>query len=355
VEPLRALTPREGGDDALAGVEGKPAVADEPTDSAARTWAGSLRSLTLERESAPPADTALDAVHAPTARVIHQLRQARHKLQRAASPELRLSPAIRALWRTEMRLARPLRVAVCGEINSGKSALANLLAGIESLPTAILSNTLIPTLLYYAVEPEIWTVQESGKRTRLRSDRGMPREAIFRIEVGLPSLRLQAVQILDLPGLVDSRSGLPLIDLAAHHVDAAIWCTMSTQAWKESERTVWSLLPPRLGTRGLLVATHRDLLHDPRDQAKLLGRLRDEVGTSFASINLVSTTEALAVMGKDRRGLDGAAWIASGAEALESALGGLLTRLRELRAAAALRMTSRVAQRALMRIEDSGA
>ena len=254
-----------------------------------------------------------------------------------------------------MRLARPLRVAVCGEVNSGKSSLANLLAGIESLPTAILSNTRIPTLLCYAVEPEIWTVQESGKRARLRSDRGMPREAIFRIEVGLPSPRLQAVQILDLPGPVDARSGLPLIDLAAHHVDAAIWCTMSTQAWKESERTAWSLLPARLGTRGLLVATHRDLLHDPRDQEKLLGRLRDEVGTSFAGISLVSTTEALAVMGKDRRGLDGAAWIASGAEALESALGGLLTRLRELRAAAALRMTSRVAQRALMRIEDSGA
>ena len=320
-----------------------------------------MRSLALKQGGASPpagAGGALDGVHAPTARVIHQLRQARHKLQGAASPELRLSPAIRALWRTEMRLGRPLRVAVCGEINSGKSSLANLLAGTESLPTAILSNTRIPTLLYYAAEPEIWTVHANGNRARLRSDHGVPREAIFRIEVGLPSHRLQAVQVLDLPGLIDARSGLPLIDLPAHHADAAIWCTMSTQAWKESERTAWSLLPPRLSTRGLLVATHRDLLHDHRDQEKVLGRLREEVGTSFASINLVSTTEALAVMGKDRRGLDGAAWIASGAEALESALGGLLTHLREQRAAAALRMTSRVAQRALMRIDeatDSGA
>ncbi len=251
-----------------------------------------------------------------------------------------------------MRLDRPLRVAVCGEVNSGKSSLANLLAGIESLPTAIISNTRIPTLLYYAGEPEIWTVQENGKRARLRSDRGMPREAIFRIEVGLPSPRLRGVQILDLPGLVDPRSGLPLIDPTAHHVDTAIWCTMSTQAWKESERTAWSLLPPRLGSRGLLVATHRDLLHDPRDREKLLGRLRHEVGKSFAGIILVSTAEALAVMGKDRRGLDGAAWIASGAEALESALGDLLVRVREQRATAALRMTSRVAHRALARIDD---
>jgi hypothetical protein len=337
-------------------------------DGNARAWAGPLRGLTVhpggepplralspqpEGDAAPVGGDPLDAVHAPTAKVIDQLRRARHKLQRAASPDLRLTPAIRALWRTEKRLDRPLRVAICGEINSGKSSLANLLAGIESLPTAILSNTRIPTLLYYAAEPEIWTVQRYGKRARLRSDRGLPRgDQIFRIEVGLPSRRLQSVEIVDLPGLVDPRSGLPEIDLIAHHVDAAIWCTMSTQAWKESERTAWSMLPPRLGDRGILVATHRDLLHNARDQEKLLGRLYQEVGTSFAGIVLVSTAEALAVMGKDRSGPAGGEWLASGAAALESVLGGLLMRLREQRAAAALRMTSRVAHRALVRIDQ---
>lgn len=384
VVPLRPLPPREASETAVAKASGEPATESGSPDGNARTWAGPLRGLTVhpggepavthdprdasvrtlvgplrslslqpEGDAAPVGGDHLDVVHAPTARVIHQLRQARHKLQRAASPDLRLTPAIRALWRTEKRLDRPLRVAVCGEINSGKSSLANLLAGIESLPTAILSNTRIPTLLYYAAEPEIWTVQRNGKRARLRSDRGLPRgDQIFRIEVGLPSQRLQSVEIVDLPGLVDPRSGLPEIDLIAHHVDAAIWCTMSTQAWKESERTAWSMLPPRLGDRGILVATHRDLLHNARDQEKLLGRLYQEVGTSFAGIVLVSTAEALAVMGKDRSGPAGGEWLASGAAALESVLGGLLMRLREQRAAAALRMTSRVAHRALVRIDQ---
>jgi Dynamin family len=376
VGPPRPLRPQEADDAALVRVNGEPSTEHGRSGSAAKGWAGSVRGLAdpagnlahvgangeasvthdpadataHEGASAPAGADALDGVHAPTARVIRQLRQARHKLQRAASPELQLSPAIRALWRTEMRLARPLRVAVCGEVNSGKSSLANLLAGIESLPTAILSNTRIPTLLQYAPQPEIWTVRRNGKRVRLRSDRSMPREEIFRIDVGLPSQRLQTVQIVDLPGLVDPRSGFLEIDLTAHHVDAAIWCTMSTQAWKESERTVWSLLPARLGSRGLLVATHRDLLHDPRDCEKLMGRLRDEVASSFAGIILLSTTEALAVMGKDR--LDDGAWIASGGQALESALGSLLMHLREQRAAAALRMTSRVAHRALLRIDE---
>jgi GTPase SAR1 family protein len=290
----------------------------------------------------------LDTVHVPTAKVMHQLRQARHRLHRAAPPELLLSAAIRALLRTEQRLGRPLRVAICGEVNAGKSSLANLLAGIESLPTAITTNTLFPTLLYYAAEPEIWMVQAGGRRERLRSNRGMPREPILRIEVGLPSPRLAAMQILDLPGFVDSRSGGPDVDLAAHHIDATIWCTVSTQAWKESERSARSMLPPRLDARSVLVATHSDLLQGP-DRRKLMARLRDEVGTSFTGIVLLSTLEAIALMGMDR---SGPAWVATGAEALETALAALLTSVREQRADAALSVTGRIAQRALARIES---
>jgi hypothetical protein len=288
-------------------------------------------------------------VHAPTVKVMHQLRQARHRLHRVASPELGLFPAIRALLRTERRLGRPLRVAICGETNAGKSSLANLLAGIESLPTAVTTNTLIPTLLYYAPEPEIWAVRVSGKRERLRSNGSLPRHAALRVEVGLPSPRLAAMQVLDLPGFSDSRSGTPVIELASHQVDATIWCTVSTQAWKESERCAWSMLSPRLGARSLLVATHRDLLHRPEDRQRLMARLQEEVGTSFASIVSLATLDAIALMGDDRRGAAG--WTASGAGALETALAALLLNVRERRAAAAQSMTGRIAQRALTRIE----
>jgi hypothetical protein len=279
---------------------------------------------------------------------MRQLRQARHRLHRSASPELQLSPAIRALLRTERRLGRPLRLAICGEFNSGKSTLSNLLAGIESLPTAVTSNTLIPTLLRYADRPQVWAVDESGHRQRLRGNRRVPRESIFRVDVGLPSPRLQAMQILDLPGFVTSRSG-PVVDIAAHHVDATIWCTVSTQAWKESERWARSMLPPRLQARGLLVATHGDLLHD-LDRQKLMARLHDEVGSSVTSIVLLSTLEAIGVMRAVHR--SDAAWVACGAEALETALAVLLTSVREQRAASALSVTGRIAQRTLGRIES---
>ena len=300
-------------------------------------------------------DGALEALHEPTAKVVDQLKRARLRLERASSPELRLHPAIRALRRTELRLDRPLRIAMLGEVNAGKSSLANLLAGIESLPTAVVSNTRIPTLLYHAREPEIWMAHWNGSRERLGSDDDLPRQSIFRIEVGLPSARLRAIQILDLPGFSDLRSGRSDVDLGFHQVDAALWCTVSTQAWKESERCAWSMLPARLHERGILVSTHSDLLRDPADKRKLLERLRQDVGDSFRGIVLLSTLDALHVMGRDRKGLAGAAWVASGAETLGKELVALLANLREQRAAAALRMTGRIAQRALLRIDNGGA
>jgi len=197
--------------------------------------------------------------HLLTGRILAELTLARNMLERAIPPGSRLFPAVRALRRTQQRLDRPLRLAICGESNSGKSSLANLLGRIESLPTAAIANTRIPTLIYYAHEPQIWVVHGApGQRARVSADpKALPR-SIFRLEVGLPSPRLRAVEILDCPGLADPDQ----IDLAFHAVDAALWCTVCIQAWKESERVAWSQLPARLRSCGLLVATHADLLFD---------------------------------------------------------------------------------------------
>jgi hypothetical protein len=59
-------------------------------------------------------------------------------------------------------------------------------------------------------------------------------------------------------------------------------------------------------------------------------------------------------MERNPNGSPGATWDSSGAEALETALGALLLNLREQRAAAAVRMTVRIAQRALTRIDNAG-
>lgn len=311
-------------------------------------------SLRAAHERSDLPESKLKLVHEPTVAALREMKRARGKLARAASAATILAPAIRALRRIERRLERPLRIAVIGEFNSGKSTLTNLLVRIESLPTAVISNTRIPTLLYHAPVPEIFAVYHDRRRQRLRaSSRASPTEDFFRLEVGLPSARLRAVEILDLPGLADVRLDDSIAGLAWHAVDIALWCTLSTQAWKESERSTWEEIPTRLRSRGLLVATHRDLLHAAADPEKLLDRLRDEAGASFRDILLMSTVEALAVARDDHAGDAGALWKASGADALETALDELIQSVRVQRLNAALRVTARIAQHALSRIRKS--
>jgi hypothetical protein len=282
--------------------------------------------------------------HPLTGRIVAELKLAQSLLERAIPPGSKLFPAVRALRRTQQRLDRPLRLAICGESNSGKSSLANLLGRIESLPTAAISNTRIPTLIYYAREPQIWVVHGTpGQRTRVRADpKSLPR-LIFRLEVGLPSPRLRAVEILDCPGLANSEQ----IDLASHAVDAALWCTVCIQAWKESERVAWSKLPARLRSCGLLIATHADLLSDERDRDKLLTRLRRECGSMFRDMILVATVDALALVQNSETSQVREAWHATGADRLETALSALIDDARDQRANSALRVTGRIAHHAL--------
>ncbi len=303
-----------------------------------------------EGSDAPKSKFAL--VHEPTIKVLDELKRARGQLERLGSAGTILAPAIHALRRTELRLERPLRMAVIGEFNSGKSTLSNLLVRIESLPTAVISNTCIPTLLYHAPRPEICAVYHDRRREWLRASSQAYSQNIFRLEVGLPSERLRAVQILDLPGLADARFDGSTTDLTSHSVDLAIWCTLSTQAWKESERVAWEQIPARLRSRGLLVATHSDLLRNGSDLDKLLRRLRDVAGSSFWDILPMSTVEALAVMGEDHEGPAGAIWKASGADALENALDELLENVGTQRLKAALEVTRRIVERALLRIDN---
>ena len=312
----------------------------------------SYATSTHAREGAQAPNSKFAWAHEPTLKVLDNLTRARGELERLGSARTILAPAIRALRRTELRLERPLRMAVIGEFNSGKSTLSNLLVRIESLPTAVISNTRFPTLLYHAPRPEICAVYHDRRRERLRASSQASSPNIFRLEVGLPSERLREIQILDLPGLADARFDDSIADLASHAADLALWCTLSTQAWKESERIAWEQIPARLRSRGLLVATHSDLLRNGSDLDKLLRRLHDVAGSSFWDILPMSTIEALAVMGEDHEGPAGAIWQASGADALETALDELIEGVRTQRLKAALEVTGRIAERALLRIDN---
>src|SRR6516164_5206328 len=214
---MRAMPGTLGRDDANVGVSARSLV----------RWLASAAKLgaPIDDPSRVPSGAA-GAAHAETIEILRQLDRALVQLEGSASATANLSPAIRALKRSRSRLQRPLRLAIVGEFNAGKSSLANLLVRVESLPTAIVSCTRIPTLLYYAREPQVWALHLDGRRELLRLNRAVSEQSIFRLEVGLPSSRLHAMQILDLPGFADPRSCLSPHDLVLHNVDAVAWCTL---------------------------------------------------------------------------------------------------------------------------------
>ena len=187
-------------------------------------------------------------------------------MRRAADAYPFLDGPGRAFRRTAKAAERPLRIGILGEANSGKTSLANLLAGVSALPTAPVANTRLPALLKYAAKPSVTVLYESGERIAfpvrqnvaqvvaaiqdsggtscLPAGKSVPPSRVKILEVGLPSGILHSVEILDLPV---GQLGLP-----GYGMDAAIWTTVATQAWCELERAQWTKLPQAIRSHGLL-------------------------------------------------------------------------------------------------------
>lgn len=231
----------------------------------------------------------------------------------------RLAVAARALERIEAYLARPPQIAVLGEFNTGKSSLINLLLGSSLLPAGVLTHTGAPHLLRHAETP---------------------------LDI------LRHVELLDTPGLGDAGAIRTTVeeDAATRQIrraHGALWCTLATQAWKNSERIQWLELRLSLRRNSLLVITHGDFLHNDRDRRKVLERLHEEAGEFFAGVVMVSTTRAMRARGPDGQVGDTALWHESGGEQLNAKIFDLIGRLVVERSQAAAQAARRITRRAL--------
>jgi Dynamin family len=195
-----------------------------------------------------------------------------------------LHTALRALHRVRKAVCRPFRIAFLGESNSGKSSLANLFIGEKALPALPVANTRLPTLLQYSQVAFVRACNWSGERYLLSGASCIALEPIMRVEVGLPIEALERVEILDFPGNANPLLPVALAEVLRHGVDAAVWTTVATQAWRESERAAWLGLPLRLRLQGILAVTHCDLVATPRDLSHLQARLERDAKQHFQAM-----------------------------------------------------------------------
>jgi hypothetical protein len=214
-------------------------------------------------------------------------KDARLRLETLKLPEGAVRICVAGLARMEKVLAQPPRVAIMGEVNSGKTSVADLLLGAGVLPSSVVVNTHVPVLIRYADELTLDAVTQQGRR-RLSDDSldELPSGLqLKRIEIGMPSERLSTFEILDTPGGYAPGGGQP-------DAQIFIWCTVATRAWTESERAHWTQLPRRCRHNGLLVATHKDALAHTGDVEKVEQRLRTATATMFRDMAFVTATGA---------------------------------------------------------------
>jgi GTP-binding protein EngB required for normal cell division len=144
--------------------------------------------------------------------------------------------------------SRPVRLAIVGEFNAGKSTFINALIGADVAPTGVLPTTATLHHLRWAPdryarvsfavghEPPERIVALDDLRSTLKT---LDAASIRRVELLMPLPFLVRVEILDTPGFNAPDTQHTLVARSAfEEADVAIWLLDATQAMKQSERAV---------------------------------------------------------------------------------------------------------------------
>lgn len=264
------------------------------------------------------------------------LRSAVQKLGKAPADEEQVR-LVELVLRVHDRLARPPRILLLGEVNSGKSSLANLLIGESVVPTSVIANSRFPIRFHHSSKPTLSALLKGGSRqtfvwSQIHSVAELPVE---RVEVGLPVERLRTFEVIDMPGTGNPAQDVRRFERQLALAHLPIWCTVATRAWRESERREWLRLADTRKARGLLVVTQADLLAERTDLAKVLDRLDSETAGLFRMIVPVALPDALSssVISGTPQTQD--LWVKSGGAQLERAISNLLSEIAEHRVTSA--------------------
>ena len=186
---------------------------------------------------------------------------------------------------------RKPRILIAGEFSSGKTQLVTGLIGSALLPSNVVATALPPVWLVRG-EPALMRVGFSGRGEPIADLGAIDLDKTQYCVLSNPSSALTQMDIIDTPGNSDPNMAAETWQRMLTFADAVVWCTNATQAWRQSEKSVWQAMPERLRRNALLLVTHGDLMVDARSADRVMRRVQREAGEFFPKSMLVSLLEA---------------------------------------------------------------